>query len=72
MFTLLNKICLTGFTNRPKDDILTSCEEKGFAIIIELVVVPNTGEWRLTTGTRWVSLFFLFLVCIILSVLRRL
>ena len=47
-----------GFTNRPKDDILTLCEEKGFAIIIELVVIPNTGEWHLTTGPRWVLLFF--------------
>ena len=44
MFTLLNKKCSTGFTNRPKDDILTSCEEKGFVIIFELIVNPNTGE----------------------------
>lgn len=44
MFAQISQKEKNGFTNRPKDDILTLCEEKGFAIIIELVVIPNTGE----------------------------
>ena len=47
-----------GLPDHPKRDMISPCSKYGVKSVWT-DLASNTGEWHPTTGTRWVSLFFI-------------